>query len=243
MNNMELQALIDAGKPIPKTTHTIDPVKGLLAKGKLDLTGVILRASATDKGFYSMLVVAQPDVVIKGGTLIGDRDIHKGTADQHGYGIHVKPGAKNVTIQGTTCSKMWGDGFFVSGGSGITFRNVIADANRRQGMSICHGGNIQVLASTFKNTRGTPPQAGIDVEPWVSTQLVTGVVIDGCSILNNAGHGITINHTYGPVRNLKVQNCTFSGNGKRALNYWGWSKVYDFMVSVGLARPTSIVIP
>lgn len=228
---------------VPAGTYTIQPDKAKLKKGvTLDLTGVTLKIPPQSESHYSFFTIDKPGVTIKGGTLIGDREEHKGTTGAHGHGIRTLAGALNTKLEGVTCTKMWGDGFMLAGGSHITLKRVVSDGNRRQGLSICDGSDIRVLDSIFKNTRGTPPQAGIDIEPWMKSQLVNGVQISGCQLSNNRGHGITINATHGPIRNVRVMNCAFAGNGKRPLNYYGWSKWQEFLADIGIYRPTSIVI-
>ena len=59
-----------------------------------------------------------------------------GKDGQYGYGIHIGRGAEHVTIYGVTARKMWGDGFIVAGAKDVAFCSVIADRNRRQGLSV-----------------------------------------------------------------------------------------------------------
>jgi hypothetical protein len=46
-----------------------------------------------------------------------------------------------------------------------------------------------VTDSVFKNTSGTRPSAGIDLEPDKATQEITNVQIRGSKFLDNAGSG------------------------------------------------------
>ena len=46
----------------------------------------------------------------------------------------------------------------------VVLYNVVADNNRRQGLSITDGKKIKVLKSVFNNTMGTVSQSGIDIE-------------------------------------------------------------------------------
>lgn len=220
---------------IPAGTYVIEP-KIKPKKGvTVDLTGVTLQIGKQSKD-YHVLLIEQPGITIKGGTLVGNRETLSG------YGVRIRGQANNVRVDGTTCKFMALDGFMIHGGTGIKFNRVTGDGNRRQGLSICDGSDIRVLDSVFKNTAGTPPQAGIDIEPWEETQLVNGVLISGCQLLNNRGHGITINGRHGPIRNVRVEKCIFRGNKGRPLNYWGWSKWQQFLADLGFYKPTSIRI-
>jgi hypothetical protein len=225
---------------IPAGTYTvapgIKPKKGVT----VDLTGVTLKL-ITQTGDYHVILIEQPGITLKGGTLIGDRDTSKKSASsQGGYGVRIRGEAHNIMVQGIAVSKMWMDGFIIHGGSNIKLSKVVSDNNRRQGLSICDGEDIQVFDSVFKNTNGAPPQAGIDIEPWEKSQLVKGVLITGCQILYNRGHGITINARFGPVKTVRVEKCIYKGNGGRPLNYWGWSWWQELMAD--WFKPTSISI-
>jgi putative uncharacterized protein (fragment) len=66
----------------------------------------------------------------------------------------------------------------------VVLYNVVADNNRRQGLSITDGKKIKVLKSVFKNTMGTAPQSGIDIEPD-EAQHVSDVEISESVFENN----------------------------------------------------------
>jgi hypothetical protein len=96
-----------------------------------------------------------------------------------------------------TAKDMWGDGFYVSDASNVTFCGVTADRNRRQGLSVIKADGLVVLNSVFQNTRGTRPGAGIDFEPDDRDVAITGVRIENSKFLKRAqrlrrphqGHG------------------------------------------------------
>ena len=70
--------------------------------------------------------------------------------------------------------------------------NVKADNNRRQGLSIVSGKNIEVASSVFSNSTGTAPNAGIDIEPNYPDEFLEGIRITNTTTKNNAGAGIVI---------------------------------------------------
>lgn len=105
-------------------------------------------------------------------------------------------GASNVFISNLTCSNAWGDGFYIGGGTGsycenIFLLNCIADGNRRNGLSITNAKNVVVLGGEYKNTAGTDPQFGIDVEPN-SGSLIENILIKGIKTSNNLEGGIAL---------------------------------------------------
>lgn len=129
-------------------------------------------------------------------------------------------GVKNVTITGGIYSNGLIDGIFVGWHKtlhtpceNLLIQNVICDSNRRQGMSIVSAKGMKVYNSTFKNTAGTSPQAGIDIEPEFGCQI-TDVLIKGCHSQNNASHAYICNmtrldNTSVPV-SVTFENCTGS---------------------------------
>jgi hypothetical protein len=109
-------------------------------------------------------------------------------------------GAKNFTIKGFTLRDSGGDGIEIAGNfSGTSYsdwssgliEDVVSDNNYRQGISICSAKGLIVRNSVFKNTIGTAPQAGIDIEPWAPHHLLQDIYIEGCRFENNAGDDIT----------------------------------------------------
>lgn len=203
---------------VPKGTYMIDVVgKDRLAL-KSDMTlklskEAILKAIPNDAKKYSILFISGvTNVTITGGVLEGDRDEHKGKAGEWGMGIRIHGDASHIVISGVTARNMWGDGFYVQGASDVKFCSVIADGNRRQGLSIIDVDGLFVLNSIFKNTRGTRPSAGIDFEPDDADQKVSNVKIERSQFLNNAGPGILIAGKRGAVAKVELTRNVFKGN-------------------------------
>ena len=74
----------------------------------------------------------------------------------------------------------------------LLVRDVVCDRNYRQGMSVMLAENLLVTNSTFSNTAGTPPAAGLDIEPDHPNYRFVNVSFRGCSFLGNQGGGIDI---------------------------------------------------
>jgi parallel beta-helix repeat protein len=224
-----VKAVDDAGKP-----------RGVSVGSNTTLqmsAGATLRAIPNGAPGYSVLGIRdQTNVTINGGTVEGDRDAHTGTKGEWGFGVAIY-GSSNVTVVGVTARNCWGDGFYVGTGSKrsaqITFKAIIADNNRRQGLSIVDGSGVTVQDSTFTNTHGTPPAYGIDLEPNAGAS-VQNVSITNCKFDNNyAGVGVSggtsntisknvaTNNNYGFVLAFPgSQNNTISGNTANQ-NTWG----------------------
>jgi len=187
--------------------------------------GATLKAIPNREGNYEVIRVAGvSNVNILGGTIEGDRSAHLGGSGEWGMGIALH-NARNVVIEGVTAKDCWGDGFYVGGAKGcenVTFCGVTADRNRRQGMSVVSANGVVIKDSTFKNTSGTPPECGVDLEPNAH-QSVLNVTIRGCLFLDNKGGGLAggpaeVNRLVSSVTGVIVERNTFTGNGGHSPN-------------------------
>jgi hypothetical protein len=201
----DLQAILNAGKQIPKGTYYVDATVGIRPKSgtKLILDGVELRAIPTDKGTYSIVKLEDvKDIYITGGRIIGERKEHKGTTGEFGYGIYVRGNCARITIEGVYIADCWGDGILISGVSHVVdtpiVRNCWITNNRRQGISVGACKNLKIVNNTITHTHGTPPECGIDVEPWTG-ETVTGVTITGNTITDNAGSAVVLSAARGKI--------------------------------------------
>jgi parallel beta-helix repeat protein len=163
---------------------------GLALKSAMTLKlspGAVLKAIPNAVDTYAIVMLSGlSDVSIVGGTIEGERKDHMGSAGESGMGISIES-SQNVVVEALTAKECWGDGFYVSGTSKkVTFCGVTSDHNRRQGMSIVGADGVLVQGSTFQNTTGTLPEAGIDIEPNPG-ETVNDVLIQACTFINNAG--------------------------------------------------------
>jgi polygalacturonase len=190
-----IQAAIDdaAGRTVflPARTYLIDATVGI----KLNQPGTRLlldqgtkiKVQANSADAYTAIEVTAPDCVIEGGTIEGDVGTHTGTTGEWGHLIVANGGSDRLRVRGVTVTKAWGDGIAVQGNpSDVSVIDVIADDNRRQGMSIISATRPRVLGGVYKNTgltASTAPSAGIDVEPnaggAVVDCLISGVMFSG----------------------------------------------------------------
>jgi len=132
------------------------------------------------------------NVQVFGGTIVGERDGHLGGEGEWGMAFDVRD-ATGITVVGTVARNAWGDGFYIGGkaNADIHFCGVIADGNRRNGMSIIAANGMTVLSSQFINTAGTAPQAGLDIEPNGGNVAEEIVVADSLFRFNK-GAGISL---------------------------------------------------
>lgn len=114
---------------------------------------------------------------------------------RHGIALF---GCEDVRIENLTVLKSGGDGICISGGkeirgsNRIVVRKVVSDGNHRQAFTIGSGSDILVEDCVLKNTSGTAPEAGMDIEPGAHDQYVERIVVRNCVAENNAGPGFFV---------------------------------------------------
>lgn len=195
-----------------------------------------------DKAYNLINVYDKRNVKIIGGNLIGDRNHNvEGRKGEWGYGIAIQ-GGTNITVKDVYVCDMWGDGInlqrclpkdteFQYQPLNVLIEGNTCDNNRRQGFSLEEGKNVVVKYNTFKNTKGTAPEAGMDIEPaWVSDcgdcPITQDIIIENNLFENNNGAGLLlvgtlINKTNLIVKNVLIKNNTFQNNGDKTRDNWG----------------------
>ncbi len=223
-----IQAVIDAVAGtggtvvIPDGTYMINATRisgsrGLLLKSDMTLrlgAGTVLKAISNSSPSYSILFITQASRVnVQGGILEGDRSRHLGTGGESGMGIYVAS-SQNIVIEGVTAKECWGDGFYIGGTAGcqnVTFCNVVGDHNRRSGLSAVSVDGLMIKNSTFRNNRGTLPEAGINLEPNAS-ETVANTQISGCTLASNGGSGIQVGVAASNKGTAWIRATTMDGN-------------------------------
>ncbi|ODR95915.1 hypothetical protein AUC70_03400 [Methyloceanibacter stevinii] len=180
----------------------------------------VLKMFPTKKPHYTVLRISDAqDVTVTGGTIVGDRRTHQGKGGEWGMGIFIMKGSKRVTISNVRARELWGDGFHISDAEDVALCGVRAERNRRQGLSIIHGNRILVTRSMFRDTQGTRPAAGIDLEPDNPKQTITNVRIESSVFINNEGGGIMIAGKKARISRVQIQNNEFDGARPLLIEY------------------------
>lgn len=117
--------------------------------------------------------------------------------------------SKNINITGLIIEDVGGDGILLLGteenlSTNINIENCIIDNSRRNGIALVGGiKGCYINRCNIKNTVGTLPQYGIDLEPWETTIYNDDIVISNCYLENNSGGDIDILYNN---RNIKILN-------------------------------------
>jgi parallel beta-helix repeat protein len=217
-----IDALPEAGGTVhvPAGAYLIDPERSVRLRSRMHLAmdaraRLLARANAAPRA-YVLLAQQVEDVEISGGRIVGDRDSHLGTTGEWGHGIRVR-GCSRVTIRDMHISRCWGDAISAGGimlrgqpskpGRDLVLANVICSGNRRQGLTLGSYRGVRVRDCEFSGTGGTPPAAGIDIEP--DTDVARDVLIESCLVYGNRGPGIQL---YKRAAGVTVRQCTIERN-------------------------------
>jgi parallel beta-helix repeat protein len=215
---------------VPDGTYLIDADfnngKSIQMKSNVTLymlPGAILKAKTNSISNYAVIRIKDAsNVAVIGGTVFGERTTHTGSGGEWGHGISIVQ-SSDVTLDTVIIKNCWGDGIYITGvtgpSRGIKVRNCIADNNRRQGMSLIYSDGVIVTDSIFRNTNGTPPECGIDLEPNMDTAMyVRDTQIIGCIANNNNGSGFC--SAVGAYETVYA-NCYARGNKQRGFYLGG----------------------
>lgn len=126
-------------------------------------------------------------------------------------------GCRDVLVEGLRIESSGGDGIYIGSTrthrwcENVVLRNNTCHDHHRQGISVISAVRLLIENCTLTGTRGTPPEAGIDLEPDEPDERLVDCVIRNCVIANNAGNGILVwlkpltNQSH-PV-SIRFENC------------------------------------
>ncbi len=108
---------------------------------------------------------------------------------------------QNVQVLGLSLESSGGDGIFLGttpdaqwkACRNVEIRDCRCHNNYRQGISVVSAQDLTISDCTISETSGTPPQAGIDLEPAFASDLMVNVQVSRCEVVNNAGTAFMVN--------------------------------------------------
>jgi hypothetical protein len=128
-----------------------------------------------------------------------------GFTGPHRRGVSTKGYAGavfGVTIRQLNITLTGGDGVYVAGLDGGHIANVHHTACYRQGSSVIDARNVLYEDCSFTGTRGTPPMAGVDIEPNGDMQSFVNLTFRRCNSTNNSGAGFMMCIAFSPKKRL-----------------------------------------
>lgn len=220
----ELQALIDGGasyivvrNPTPGAEKVYETDKTIRLRDNLTILcepGVVIQAAAgafkaTGDVPDACLVAAVgvSSVAVRGCTFRmrkAEYTIANGyPATEFRHAISLT-GCTNVELTDVAVQRSGGDGVYVGPlvtaegrkqCKNLVFRRLKATDNYRQGVSLCSCDGMAIEDSEFAGTKGTAPQAGIDIEPSSPLDVVRNIRVARCISYNNGGSAYMVNVT------------------------------------------------
>lgn len=199
----DLQALIDAAEPgdtvlAPPGTYQIPAGAPLLLRSGVTYdfrSAALVVEPNAQTHYFGVLAQGVSDFKLMLGTLQGDRKAHSGEDGEWGHALGIL-GCSDFTVQGGTISDAWGDGIYL-GADGATQNTngtlsyLTVYGNRRNNISVISlvGGELDSLTLLFAS--GSPPQAGLDIEPNAGARA-RDIVISDVYALGNVGDQIVV---------------------------------------------------
>ena len=198
---------------------------GLTVPSNMELildSSAVLEMVSNDKVMYCIICIEDvTDVIIRGGTLKGDRQTHiftphhNRTTHEWGHGILISNKVHRILVTNMEIKDVTGDGVYVRTeksykGSDITIKNNDIHNARRQGVSIVGGLRVKIENNEIHHIKGISPQFGVDIEgPWTITK---DVVIHrnnfhdnrGGDVVNSDGKNVFI------TENMMVESDSYS---------------------------------
>ncbi len=147
--------------------------------------------------------------------------------------------ASGLSIYGFVFKDSGGDGIYLGGetitGTSLTYsENIIIEDvacinNYRQGISVTSAQNLLVKNCLFTQTIGTLPEAGVDLEPYLTYQRMVNVNFTKCKFSNNNWSGIAVAMPYLDSNSIPISiifnDCVLENNGSNPHPY-GASEIY-----------------
>lgn len=161
------------------------------------------------------------NVVIKGNNALFRMNKQAYTGE-HNH-IFMINGSTNITLDNVRANDSGGDGVYVGAfrtpkkfSENVQIKNVKTYNNRRQGLSVISARGLYVNQCEFAGTNGTLPEAGVDVEPSLPSDVLEEIHFKDCTAIGNKGRGfsvilIKIDASSRPV-DITFQNCKAEGN-------------------------------
>jgi len=219
-------ALNNAGTIVfPAGTFTVTPLTVLSNTTLILNPNTILKAKTGYGANDRLLNISNVSNVVIHGNFAQVQMIKADyTTGEQRHGVFIATGV-NVTIENLIVKDTGGDGFYIGSYNNttpsynVTLNNCISDNARRNGLSIVSVKNCWINGGEYRNTIGTAPQAGIDIEPNSSADFLWNVNLNGVSTFNNQSDGISIvMGLYGATAkvntSINIINCTSRQDAK-----------------------------
>lgn len=183
--------LFPGGTYMINAETSVKPVNG--SKLILDNTATLKAITNSVTSYAVISINGVSNVEISGGVIAGERTTHTGATGEWGHCIEIKGASSNISLKHITLKDGWGDGLYINNCSNVESSNLTILNNRRNGISVVSVNGYVSNDDFIKDTNGTDPQFGVDIEPNVATDKIIGVVFNNTHLVDNTKGGIYIN--------------------------------------------------
>lgn len=165
---------------------------------------------------------------INGLTIDGNRANRTVTIETASHCLSITDYCSQITVNDVICKNSTCDGVFISTTvlgtqasypTDITLVNCVADNAFRNGLSVIGSLRLTVQGGEYKNTNGTLPKCGIDVEPDAGYTFGNqDLIIDGARLFNNDGYGVALAGPATLNNRILITNVTGANNDLGFMN-------------------------
>jgi hypothetical protein len=192
---------------------------------RLNGNGGTIKCAITSLSTPTIECADVSNILIENLTINGDKSAFAGVTEAKA-GIAMTT-ATRVILRNITSYNNKGDGFYFRGdNNGSYCADILLDncrsslagvGNHRNGSSVISGERIRYLGGAYCYSDGTSPEAGVDIEPNLVTDVIRDIEFDSVEFSNNGGHGLIFDTKSGSnqgtvrVRAGRIANNGFSG--------------------------------
>jgi hypothetical protein len=171
-------------------------------------------------------------------------DINEYTAGEWRHCIFIE-GSNHINIYGLSIVECSGDAICINWNSAVAYsefiriKDVLCDANARQGISIISAKKVLIEHCIFQYTgkknhhqlASAGPWAGIDLEPDNDLQFLADITINDCVFNNNKGDGFLLAYG-GQINTVNLNRNQFYNNNRSAFAFVGILRGYKGLISI-----------
>jgi hypothetical protein len=220
----------------PQGTYIVnsDNVNGLKFNGKTNFavegygaTIKVKNGAAVTTNHEVMFFINCQNGAINGLTIDGNR-ANRSPFESATHCLSITDYCSQITVNDVICKNSTTDGIFISTTvlgtqasypTDITLVNCVADNAYRNGLSVIGSLRLTVRGGEYKNTNGTSPQCGIDVEPDAGYTFGNqDTIIDGARLFNNDGYGLALGGPQSLNNRILITNVTGANNDLGFMN-------------------------
>jgi len=165
---------------------------------------------------------------INGLTIDGNRDNRTILIETSAHLLTICTSCSQIVLNDVIAVNSPADGFLITTftlavaatyPTDITLVNCVADNAYRNGLSSIGSLRLKISGGEFKNTNGTLPKCGIDIEPDAGYTFGNqDTIIDGARLFNNDGYGLALGGPVGLNQNVLITNVIGENNVLGFLN-------------------------